>query len=225
VSSEPQQPSEEELRAAYEAEIKRLRVEHILLDNVAALANLGMRRTGLSPGTESERDPAQVRLAIESIRALMPVLEQVAPAQVGAIREAVSQLQIAFVRIGGQEAAGAGSGPGSGAGGPVPGAGEPGGPAPGRPGPGEPGGPGPGGPGPGEPGPGVGGPREPGAGERPEPGVGGPPGPGAGEPPAPPGGATPPRPEPAAPPPAPEPTKPGEPGPAQRSGRLWVPRQ
>jgi hypothetical protein len=102
MSSEPRQPSEEELRAAYEAELKRLRVEHVLLDNVAALVNLGMRRTGLVPGTEEERDPDQVRLAIESLRALLPVLEQAAPEQIGAIRDAVSQLQIAFVRIGGQ---------------------------------------------------------------------------------------------------------------------------
>ncbi len=115
MSSEPREPSEEELRAAYEAELKRLRVEHILLDNVAALANLGMRRTGLAPGTEDERDPDQVRLAIESLRALMPVIEQTAPTQVGAIRDAVSQLQLAYVRIGGQPPApGA---PGSGAGG------------------------------------------------------------------------------------------------------------
>jgi hypothetical protein len=102
MSSEPRQPSEEELRAAYEAELKRLRVEHVLLDNVAALVNLGMRRTGLVPGTEEERDPDQVRLAIETLRALLPVLEQAAPEQIGAIRDAVSQLQIAFVRIGGQ---------------------------------------------------------------------------------------------------------------------------
>jgi hypothetical protein len=146
------EPTEEELQAAYEAELKRLRVEHVLLDNVAALANLGMRRTGLAPGTEGERDPSQVRLAIESIRALMPVLEQAAPAQVAAIRDAVSQLQLAYVRIGGQPApeaeAGAGAAP-------------PGGPPP---------------PGPGEP-------------------------------------------------PPPEPPKPGEAGPAQRSGRLWVPGQ
>lgn len=108
MSSESREPSEEELRAAYEAELKRLKVEHVLLDNVAALANLGMRRTGLAPGTESERDPAQVRLAIESIRALLPVLEQAAPAQIGAIRDAVSQLQLAFVRIGGQAPAGSG---------------------------------------------------------------------------------------------------------------------
>jgi hypothetical protein len=102
MSTQGTEPSEEELRAAYEAELKRLRVEHVLLDNVAALANLGMRRTGLAPGTESERDPAQVRLAIESLRALMPVLEQAAPSQVAAIRDAVSQLQMAYVRIGGQ---------------------------------------------------------------------------------------------------------------------------
>ena len=83
MSSEPREPSEEELRAAYEAELKRLRVEHVLLDNVVALANLGMRRTGLAPGTEDERDPAQVRLAIEAIRAMLPLLEQAAPDQVG----------------------------------------------------------------------------------------------------------------------------------------------
>jgi hypothetical protein len=139
MSSEPGEPSEEELRAAYEAELKQLRVEHVLLDNVAALANLGMRRTGLAPGTEGERDPAQVRLAIESLRALMPVLEQVAPSQVGAIRDAVSQLQLAYVRIGGQPPApetpesGAG-GPGAGAGPAAPPAQEPP-PKPGEPGP------------------------------------------------------------------------------------------
>jgi hypothetical protein len=144
MSSESREPTEEELRAAYEAELKRLKVEHVLLDNVAALANLGMRRTGLAPGTESERDPAQVRLAIESIRALLPVLEQAAPTQIGAIRDAVSQLQLAFVRIGGQAPATTESEQG----------------APPSP----------------EP------PREP-------------------------------------------PPKPGEPGPAQRSGRLWVPGQ
>lgn len=105
MSSDPRQPSEEELRAAYEAELKRLRVEHVLLDNVAALVNLGMRRTGLVAGTEEERDPAQVRLAIETVRAMLPVLEQAAPDQIGAIRDAVSQLQLAYVRIGGQPGA------------------------------------------------------------------------------------------------------------------------
>ena len=172
MSTESREPSEEELRAAYEAELKRLRVEHVLLDNVAALANLGMRRTGLAPGTESERDPEQVRLAIESLRALLPVLEQAAPSQIAAIRDAVSQLQMAYVRIGGQA------------------------PAPGAPD---------------------------------APAGSGPAGPGTPPPPtqqSPPPSQESPPPSQESPPPAEEPpAKPGEPGPAQRSGRLWVPGQ
>jgi hypothetical protein len=96
-------PTEEELRA-YEAELKKVRIEHILLENVVAMVNLGMRRTGLAPGTEDERDLDQVRVAIESIRALMPLLDQTAPQQAPQIRDALSQLQLAFVRIGGQAA-------------------------------------------------------------------------------------------------------------------------
>jgi len=157
------QPTEEELRAAYEAEIKKIRVEQVLLEHVVTLVNLGMRRTGIAPGTESERDPGQVRVAIEALRALMPVVEQVAPAQAGPIRDALSQLQLAYVKVGGQapDAAATGATTGGAAGAP---------------------------------------PSAPGAGT------------GAGTPP----------PRPANEPEAP---KPGEPGPAQRSGRLWVPGQ
>jgi hypothetical protein len=61
-----------------------------------------MRRTGLAPGTEGERDPSQVHLAIEAVRAMLPLIEQIAPQQVKPIRDALSQLQLAFVRIGGQ---------------------------------------------------------------------------------------------------------------------------
>jgi hypothetical protein len=101
--SEEQEPNEEELRAAYEAEIKKIRVEQVLLEHVVSLVNLGMRRTGLSSGTEDERDVEQVRLSIDSIRALLPVLERATPQQVGPIRDALSQLQLAFVKIGGAQ--------------------------------------------------------------------------------------------------------------------------
>jgi hypothetical protein len=93
--------SEEELRAAYEAEIKRIRVEQVLLEHVVTLVNLGMRRTGLAPGTEDERDLGQVRLAIEAIRLQLPLIEQSASPQAGPIRDALSQLQLAFVKLGG----------------------------------------------------------------------------------------------------------------------------
>jgi hypothetical protein len=114
-------PSEEELRAAYEAEIKHLRVEHVVLENIVTLVNLGMRRTGLMPGTEEERDPAQVQLAVESVRAMLPLLESsVGGEQVAQIREALSKLQMAYVQISGSDGpadpigpAGAGAAPSS----------------------------------------------------------------------------------------------------------------
>jgi hypothetical protein len=101
--------SEEELRAAYEAEIKRIRVEQVLLEQVVTLVNLGMRRTGLAPGTEDERDLGQVRLAIEAIRLQLPLIDQNASAQAGPIRDALSQLQLAFVKLGGAPEPAAGS--------------------------------------------------------------------------------------------------------------------
>lgn len=97
------QPSEEELRAAYEEQIKQVRIEHVLLDNAVMMVNLGMRRTGLMPGTESERDVGQVQLAIDSVRALMPMLDAAAPEQAKQIRQALSQLQMAYVQLGGAE--------------------------------------------------------------------------------------------------------------------------
>jgi hypothetical protein len=202
------QPTEEELRAAYEAEIKKIRVEQILLDQVVSLVNLGMRRTGLSPGTEDERDLGQVRLSIEAVRALLPVIEQAAPPQAAPIRDALSQLQMAFVRLGGsvgemggvggsepEAASGSGSGEGPGVGGGQgPPAGVGGAHGPGR---------SDSGPGGSDSGPG-GSDSGPGGSDS---------GPGGSESPAPAG------------PPDSESPKPGEPGPAQRSGRLWVPGQ
>jgi hypothetical protein len=129
------EPTDDELRAAYEAQIKQLRVEHLVLENVVTLVNLGMRRTGLAPGTEDERDPEQVRLAIESVRALLPLLEESAPQQAKAIRDALAQLQLAFVRIGGQAAGDPEGGPEPGSGGETPATEPPPGPKPEEPGP------------------------------------------------------------------------------------------
>jgi len=107
-SEEGRAPTEEELRAAYEAEIKKIRVDQILLEHVVTLVNLGMRRTGLAAGTEEERDIEQVRTAIDAIRAQLPLLERTAGDKIGPIRDALSQLQLAFVRIGGTQEASAG---------------------------------------------------------------------------------------------------------------------
>jgi hypothetical protein len=117
-----QQPSEEELRAAYEAEIKRLRVEDVLIQTVVSLVNLGGRKAGLAPGTEDERDPEQLRLAIEGARALLPMVEERLGQDAAQVKNALSQLQLAYAQgsaagpsaggaEGGQEDQPPGSGP------------------------------------------------------------------------------------------------------------------
>jgi hypothetical protein len=93
-----QEPNEEELRAAYEAELKRLRVEDVLLQTVVSLLNLGGRKAGLAPGTEDERDPEQLRLALEGARALMPLVEPALGAEASQVRDILSQLQMAYAQ-------------------------------------------------------------------------------------------------------------------------------
>ena len=106
----PGQPSEEELRAAYEAEIKKLRVEDVVIQTVVTLINLGGRKAGLAPGTEDERDLDQLRLAVDSARSLLPLVEEDLGADAGQIRNALSQLQMAYAQ-GTQQGGGAGETP------------------------------------------------------------------------------------------------------------------
>jgi len=96
------QPSEEELRAAYEAEIKKLRVEDVLVQTVVSLVNLGGRKAGLAPGTEDERDLSQLQRAIEGARAILPLVEQELGPDAAQVRNALSQLQLAYAQGAGQ---------------------------------------------------------------------------------------------------------------------------
>jgi hypothetical protein len=93
-----QEPNEEELRAALEEQMKRIRVEDVLLQTILTLINLGARRLGLL-GSEEEagpRDPEQARLAIEGARGLMGLVPQ---EQLGQVKDALSQLQMAYVQV------------------------------------------------------------------------------------------------------------------------------
>ncbi|MEO6495879.1 MAG: hypothetical protein ABIO51_00215, partial [Solirubrobacteraceae bacterium] len=71
----PDDLSEEELRAAYEEQLKQVRVEDVLIQTVVSLLNLGGRKSGLAPGTEDEKDPEQLRQAIDGVRVLFPLVE------------------------------------------------------------------------------------------------------------------------------------------------------
>jgi hypothetical protein len=94
-------PSEEELAAAYEAQLKQLRVEDVVLQTIVSLLNLGGRKAGLAPGTEDERDVAQVRMAVDAARGLMPLVEDKLGPDAATLHEALSQLQLAYVQLSG----------------------------------------------------------------------------------------------------------------------------
>jgi len=99
-------PTEEELRAAYEEQIKQLRIEDVIVQTLVSLVNLGGRRAGFVPGAEDERDLGQVRLAIEGVRALLPLVEQELGPEAGTVRQALSQLQMMYAQASGAEAPG-----------------------------------------------------------------------------------------------------------------------
>jgi hypothetical protein len=103
------QPSEEELRAAYEAEISRVTSTDMILQAVVSLLNIGGHRLGLSSeqsqaAGESSRDLEQVRDAIDGVRALLPILERREPENLRPLRDALSQLQMAYAREAGANA-------------------------------------------------------------------------------------------------------------------------
>ena len=98
------EPTEEELRAAYEQQLKQIRVEDVLVQTVLSLINLGSLRAGLVPGNESEADPQQLRQAIDAVRALLPQVEPVLGPDARQIRDAVSRLQMEYARLAGSGA-------------------------------------------------------------------------------------------------------------------------
>lgn len=106
------QPNEEELRAAYEAELNRITSSEMIIQTAVSLLNIGGRRLGLAAGSQAERDLEQVRDAIDGVRALMPILERHMSDELRPLRDALAQLQMAYAReagaAGGPQAAATG---------------------------------------------------------------------------------------------------------------------
>jgi len=120
MADENVEPTEEELRAALEEQMRNIRVEEVIFQTIATLVNLAARRLGLAaePGADpgAERDIEQARLAIDAVRALLPLSPQ---EQMEPVRQALTQLQMAFARET-QGAGGAGAGGAPAAAGPQP---------------------------------------------------------------------------------------------------------
>ena len=84
-------PTEEELRARLEEELRKVRVEDLLLQSVASLVNLTARRIA----KEDERDLEQAKVGIAAITALADLLDPEPQAQV---KNALSELQMLYAQ-------------------------------------------------------------------------------------------------------------------------------
>jgi hypothetical protein len=88
VLAEHEAAAEEQLDA--EQLIRQLKVGDLLLGTLASLVQLGYAKLG-------EGEAQEARLAIEALRALMPVLEATAPAEaIRDLRQATANLQLAY---------------------------------------------------------------------------------------------------------------------------------
>jgi hypothetical protein len=95
---------EEELATELADELRRMRVEDVLVSTVITLSSIGYRRLGLTAETREDRDLAQARLAIDAMSALAPVLEQVAPAElIRDLGSSLANLQLAYAKAAGEQ--------------------------------------------------------------------------------------------------------------------------
>jgi len=85
-------PSDEELVRQLEEELKKLKVADLLVQTLYTVSSLGYRKL-----SEEDRDLDQARLAIDALRALLPVLEgSVADELVRDFKQVTSNLQLAY---------------------------------------------------------------------------------------------------------------------------------
>jgi hypothetical protein len=96
-----EQQSQEEIRAQLEEEIKKVKVEDVILQSTVSILNLAARRIA----KEDERDLPQGKAGIDAVKALLEFLPGEAEERV---REAVSELQMLYVKeLGGADSAAA----------------------------------------------------------------------------------------------------------------------
>ena len=107
--SEHELPDDEEIAEVLAEELAKLRVENILVGALIQVSTVGYRKLGLTEETESERDLEQTRIAIETMKALVPVLQQVIPEDLlRDFEQSVAGLQLAYAKAKSEEAGGEG---------------------------------------------------------------------------------------------------------------------
>jgi hypothetical protein len=82
---------EEEFQRRLAEQLRKVRVQDLLLESVVSILNLSARRIG----KEDERDLEQARIGIEAVRAVIDLIDPEPRAQV---REALAQVQMLYAR-------------------------------------------------------------------------------------------------------------------------------
>ena len=91
--------SEEQVARELAEELRKLKVEAVLVSVLVQISASGYRRLGLTEETKDDRDLDQAKLAIDTMKALTPVLGQVVPAEL--IRDfdsSIANLQLAYAK-------------------------------------------------------------------------------------------------------------------------------
>ena len=91
------QPSEEEMRERIEEQLRKVRVQDLLLESVVSVLNLAARRIA----KDDERDLEQGRIGIEAVRAVLGLLDPEPAAQV---KQALSEVQMMYAKEAGESA-------------------------------------------------------------------------------------------------------------------------
>src|SRR5437868_7766839 len=99
-SEQPQEgePTEDEMRAQLEEEIRKVRVEDVVLQSVVSILNLSARRIA----KDDERDLDQAKVGIDAGRALVDLVSPEAQPQ---LRQAISELQVLYAKHAGEGSA------------------------------------------------------------------------------------------------------------------------
>jgi hypothetical protein len=107
--SDQEPVDEEQIAEALAEELAKLRVENILVGALIQVSSVGYSRLGLTDDTQDEQDLEQTRLAIETMRALVPVLQQVVPDElIRDFEQSVANLQLAYAKARSEEVGGEG---------------------------------------------------------------------------------------------------------------------
>ena len=107
MSAESPTPEEQQRLAEEIAEqLAKLKVEDLIVNTLMTVSSIGYRHLAVSPEGGGRGDLEQTRLAIETMRALTPLLEpRVPPELVRDLNQAIANLQLGYAEAVSQEGA------------------------------------------------------------------------------------------------------------------------